>query len=182
MTRFVALLRGVNVGGITIKSADLAAVFREFGFDNVRTVLASGNVVFDAPDADDSVAVAAAAATLKSRIETALRTSFEYDAWIVLELLDRVQQIVDDFPFDAQREGWHPYVLFSSDGDSLTELAAAASGLNPDDEIVVRGDGVLYWHCKREVGVSSAFSKLTAKTRFRSTTTNRNLRTLMKLA
>lgn len=178
MTRFVALLRGVNVGGITIKSVDLAAVFRDLGFDNVRTVLASGNVVFDAPDAASS----ADAATLKSRIESALRTRFNYEAWIVLESLDRVQQIVDGFPFDARREGWHPYVLFSSDQLSLSELGAAAAELNPDDEIVEQGDGVLYWHCRREIGVSSAFSKLTAKARFRSTTTNRNLRTLMKLA
>ncbi|MCH6229608.1 DUF1697 domain-containing protein [Microbacterium sp. CFH 31415] len=48
MTTWVALLRGVNVGGITIRSADLAEVFAELGFESVRTVLASGNVVFEA--------------------------------------------------------------------------------------------------------------------------------------
>ena len=48
MTRYIALLRGVNVGGVTVKSADLAEVFRDLGFTEVRTVLASGNVVFDA--------------------------------------------------------------------------------------------------------------------------------------
>ena len=45
MTAWVALLRGVNVGGITIRNADLAALMRDdLGFDDVRTVLASGNV------------------------------------------------------------------------------------------------------------------------------------------
>jgi uncharacterized protein (DUF1697 family) len=39
MADWVALLRGVNVGGITIRSADLAGVFRDLGFDSVRTVL-----------------------------------------------------------------------------------------------------------------------------------------------
>ena len=48
MTQFVALLRGVNVGGITVKSAELRALFDELGFTDVRTVLASGNVAFDA--------------------------------------------------------------------------------------------------------------------------------------
>ena len=43
-TRHVALLRGVNVNGITIKSAELKALFVELGFGAVRTVLASGNV------------------------------------------------------------------------------------------------------------------------------------------
>ncbi|RZU64997.1 uncharacterized protein (DUF1697 family) [Microterricola gilva] len=178
MTRFVALLRGVNVGGISIKSADLAELFRTLGFENVRTVLASGNVVFD-------VAVTATAtddAALKLRIETALSERFGYDAWIVLEPLSRVESVIERFPFDAGKEGWHPYVLFSSDAASLAELMAAAPTLDPADEIVVEGDGVLYWHCRRAVGVDSAFSKLTAKARFRSSTTNRNLRTLMKLA
>ncbi len=48
MTAWVALLRGVNVGGITIRNADLARVFAGLGFDDVRTVLVSGNVVLAA--------------------------------------------------------------------------------------------------------------------------------------
>ncbi|SDS64807.1 DUF1697 domain-containing protein [Microterricola viridarii] len=178
-TRYVALLRGVNVGGVTIKSADLAELFRSLGFANVKTVLASGNVVFDA---DSDPADAGATAALKARIEQALAERFGYDAWIVLETLERVHQVIDGFPFDAQREGWHPYVLFSSSAGSLTELLEAAPGLDPADESVVAGDGVLYWHCRRAVGIDSPFSKLAARTRFRSTTTNRNLRTLQKLA
>ncbi len=46
MTQYVALLRGVNVGGITVKSADLADMARGLGLDDVRTVLASGNLTF----------------------------------------------------------------------------------------------------------------------------------------
>ncbi|AMB60356.1 pyridoxamine 5-phosphate oxidase [Microterricola viridarii] len=177
MTRCVALLRGVNVGGVTIKPADLAELFRALGADNVRTVLASGNVVFDMDGPDD-----AAQAALKARIEQALGERFGYDAWIVLETLDRVRQVIDGFPFDAARDGWHPYVMFSSSPSSLAELLEAAPGLDPADESVVAGDGVLYWHCRRAVGSDSPFSKLAAKARFRSSTTNRNLRTLQKLA
>lgn len=180
MTRLVALLRGVNVGGISIKSAALAEVFRTLGYENVRTVLASGNVVFDADDGD--VADAAQTARLKARIEAALGERFGYDAWIVLEPLDRIGRIIDAFPFDAEREGWHPYVMFSSSADSLAELVRSAPTLHSGDEAIAAGDGVLYWHCRREVGVSSVFSKLSAKPRFRSSTTNRNLRTLLKLA
>ncbi len=176
MSRCVALLRGVNVGGISIKSAELAELFRSLGFENVRTVLASGNVVFDVADN------AADAAALKARIEQALGERFGYDAWIVLETLARVRKIIEDFPFDAAREGWHPYVMFSSSPASLAELLQAAPGLDPADEVVREGDGVLYWQCRRAVGIASPFSKLAAQARFRSTTTNRNLRTLAKLA
>ena len=45
MTRYAAFLRGVNVGGVTLKMADVAAAFTAAGFTDVKTVLASGNVL-----------------------------------------------------------------------------------------------------------------------------------------
>lgn len=171
MSAYVALLRGVNVGGITVKSAELAELFRALGFTNVRTVLASGNVAFESDDAD--------AAALKLRIEGALRERFGYDAWIVLVTREKLAEIAAGFPFDAEQEGWHPYVLFASDAAHVAELAAAPA--TPEDDIIQPGDGVVYWHHRIAAGLDSPFSKLSAKSRFKSTTTNRNLRTLRKL-
>lgn len=176
-TTYVALLRGVNVNGITIRMADLARVLGELGLRNVRTVLASGNAVFETGGSggieDDAV--------LKSRIEAGLRHAFGYEAWIVLITQARLGEVVAGFPFDATREGWHPYVLFSSDPSATGELLASAGALDPTDDIVAAGAGVIYWHNRRAVGVDSAFSKLAGKVRYRSTTTNRNLRTLQRL-
>ena len=73
---YVALLRGVNVGGITIRSADLRELFAGLGFDNVRTYLASGNVRFTSD--------AAERAELKAMTEQALTERFGYEAGIVL--------------------------------------------------------------------------------------------------
>ncbi|GAA4155492.1 DUF1697 domain-containing protein [Gryllotalpicola daejeonensis] len=174
MPSYVALLRGVNVGRITIRSADLAELFRSLGFAAVRTVLASGNVVFESDETD--------AAALTSRIEGALRDRFGYDAWIVLVTRDRLAQIVEAFPFDAEREGWHPYVLFASDAAHLAELAAHAPELDPAEEAVEPGEGVLYWQLNIAVGsTNTKLAKIVAKPRFKPTTTNRNLRTLRKL-
>jgi uncharacterized protein (DUF1697 family) len=174
MSTYVALLRGVNVGGITIKSAELAELFRSLGFGGVRTVLASGNVVFESDETD--------AAALKHRIEQALRERFGYDAWIVLVTREKLAEIVAAFPFDAEREGWHPYVLFGSDPEHLAELVAMAPELDPAEEIIAGGDGVLYWQLNIAVGsTNTKLAKLSAKARFKPTTTNRNLRTLRKL-
>ena len=174
MTVYVALLRGVNVGGITVKSAELGELFRSLGFGGVRTVLASGNVVFASDEAD--------AAALKAHIETALRERFGYDAWIVLLTREKLAEIVADFPFDAEREGWHPYVLFASDAAHLSELLDAAPTLDPAEELIASGDGVLYWQLNIAVGsTNTKLAKLAAKPRFKPTTTNRNLRTLKKL-
>ncbi|WP_419818888.1 DUF1697 domain-containing protein [Glaciibacter flavus] len=172
MTTWIALLRGVNVNGRTIRSVDLAALFTELGFAHVKTVLASGNVRFDAD---------ATSAALKKRIEKGLGDRFGYEAWIVLVTLAELEAIIEAFPFDAERDGWHPYVLFSSDAGSLEELLSAADDLDAADEVVTAGGGVLYWHNRRAVGVDSAFSKIAGKAKYRSSTTNRNLRTLRKL-
>src|SRR5690606_40579387 len=50
VTRYVALLRGVNVGGVKVPSAELAAMARDLGLAEVRTVLASGNLLFSSDD------------------------------------------------------------------------------------------------------------------------------------
>lgn len=174
MTAYVALLRGVNVGGITVKSAELGELFRTLGFTGVRTVLASGNVVFEADSAD--------ASTLKHDIEAALGRRFGYDAWVMLVTRDRLAEIVAAFPFDAEREGWHPYVLFASDATHLSELIATGPTLDPDEEIIAAGDGVLYWQLNIAVGsTNTKLAKLGSRPRFKTTTTTRNLRTLRKL-
>ena len=174
MTQFVALLRGVNVGGITIKSAELRALFDELGFAEVRTVLASGNVIFASAKRESQ-------ASLKRHIEHALRDRFGYDAWIVLVTREELERAADGFPFDADDESRQPWVIFASEAGIVDELTRFADEADPDVDPLAAGDGVVYWHCRRQAGVDSAFSKLTAKARFKPTTTNRNLRTLRKL-
>lgn len=173
MTRYIALLRGVNVGGITVKSAPLAEVFRDLGFTEVRTVLASGNVVFET--------ASSSRATLKPRIEQALADAFGYDAWIVLTTVDHVREVVHAFPFDAADPGRQPYAVFGPDDASLDELAEAASSLDPAVDPIARGAGVVYWNPVKGTTVDTPFAKLLAKARFKPVTTNRNLRTLEKL-
>ena len=172
MTRHVALLRGVNVGGINLAMKDVAEVFTGLGLDSVKTVLASGNVLFDSPES---------APALKPRIEQAMGERFGYEAWVHVLPLDAIRQIIDNFPFDAAREGWHPYVIFVSDDQAAADLGALEADLDEATERIRPGDGVIYWTVERGNTVSSPFAKQLAKARFKATTTNRNLRTLEKL-
>ncbi|WP_123680645.1 DUF1697 domain-containing protein [Curtobacterium sp. PhB115] len=169
MARWVALLRGVNVNGITIKSADLAALFRGLGFQDVRTVLASGNVVFSTDDTP----------SLKAAIEQALRDRFGYDAWIVLVPHDGLAALVDAFPFDRSDDR-HDYVVFGSDDTALDDLL---TDLDLDDAVerVARGDGVVYWSCPKGSSTDTVFAKRAGAARFKRTTTTRNTNTLRKL-
>ena len=176
MTEWVALLRGVNVGGVTIRSAELAALLRdELGFHSVRTVLASGNAAFETD------AAASARAELKSSIEAALGERFGYDAWIVLVTRAEVEKAIAAFPFDADDTDRQPWVVFGSDEAVLDELAEAAASLDDDVDPIARGTGVLYWNPVKGTSVDTPFAKLLARSTYRSTTTNRNLRTLQKI-
>jgi uncharacterized protein (DUF1697 family) len=174
----IALLRGVNVGGITVKSAPLAATFTELGFTGVRTVLASGNVAFDVPDGTAS----AARAKLKHRIEAALEQAFGYDAWIVLVPQERMGRLAAAYPFARADETDHPYVVFYSSEAVAAELLAAAQGLSQQAEEVAPAEGVLYWRVPRGSTLDSPFAKLLAKPRYKPHITTRNLRTVEKLA
>jgi uncharacterized protein (DUF1697 family) len=170
MARWVALLRGVNVNGITIRSADLRAVFEERGYTDVRTVLASGNVVFSS---------GMSASDLKADVEQALRDRFGYAAWIVLVPHDSLAALVNAFPFESSADR-HDYVLFGSDDAALEDLLA---DLELDDTVerVARGDGVVYWSCPKGSSTDTVFAKRAGAARFKRTTTTRNTNTLRKL-
>ncbi|MCD2442325.1 DUF1697 domain-containing protein [Agromyces sp. SYSU K20354] len=174
MVRYIALLRGVNVGGITIKSLDLRELFVSLGFDEVRTVLASGNVVFETATREPH-------AVLKRRIEQALGDRFAYDAWIVLVTRAELERAVDGFPFDATDARRQPWVIFVSDPAVIDELQTAADGVDPDVDPLVADDGVLYWNPVKGTTVGTPFAKLIGKAKYKSVTTNRNLRALLKI-
>lgn len=173
MNDYVALLRGVNVGGITVRSADLRKLFVDLGFDDARTFLASGNVRFTAAD-DDREA-------LKQRIEGALGERFGYTAWIVLLTRDEVQAALDAFPFDADDGDRQPYLVFCSDAESKAELERIAAGVDTETDPVAPGRDVLYWHPPRGGSTDTPFAKELSRARWKAVTTTRNVRTIAKI-
>lgn len=175
MTTWVALLRGVNVNGITIRSAELADLMYALDVGEVTTILASGNVRFTA-DVDVS-----GRAHLKKRIEDALRQRFDYDAWIVLATLDELSAAIDGYPFDAGDAARQPYVIFCSSEEVHDDLADAAASADRDEDPTALGPGVIYWSPAKGRSVDTPFAKLLAKSRYKATTTTRNLRTLQKI-
>ena len=89
--RAVALLRGVNVGGVRFAMKDLAAALEQAGFTDVRTVLASGNVILTAQE-DDPRAIAAA-------VHRVVEERFGFDVAVVAAGLPVVRAAVDEYPF-----------------------------------------------------------------------------------
>jgi uncharacterized protein (DUF1697 family) len=169
MTRYAAFLRGVNVGGVNLKMADVAEALTQAGFSNVTTILASGNVLLESRSKTPQV---------RKTAEATLRDAFGYDAWVLAYDIDTVAEISANYPFECDVPDTHSYVTFVSDADVLDELAALVPG---PDERIQRGEGVIYWQVPRSKSLESAMGKTMGKKRYKSSTTTRNLRTLDKV-
>jgi uncharacterized protein (DUF1697 family) len=171
VTRYVAFLRGVNVGGVNLKMADVAAALTGAGFDDVSTVLASGNVLLSS---------AAGVRTVRTTAETALRDAFGYDAWVLAYAVTELRKISDAYPFEREVDGHHSYVTFVTDADVLDELAELATNAGSDEKIE-RGGGVVYWQVPKTGTLDTTIGKTMGKKRYKSATTTRNLRTIEKV-
>lgn len=170
MVRYAAFLRGVNVGGVNLKMADVAATLTQAGFTGVRTVLASGNVLLESPND---------AATVRTTAEAALQERFGYPARVLVYEVEAVRAIVAAYPFEPEVPGAHSYVTFVADPAVLAELSALA-GFGSDGKITP-GDGVIYWQIPKGDTLGSTLGKTMGAKRYASSTTTRNLRTLSKV-
>lgn len=170
MTRYAILLRGVNVGGITVKSAPLKAALVELGLADVQTLLASGNVV---------CSTSWSAKRLKQAVEDRLEEVFGDDAWVIVMTGKRLAELVGQAPFGADDPGVHGYFTLTSDPKALDALEAEA--IEAGAELVRVGPEALAWSVTKGATLESPMGKVSAKPRYRQTTTTRNLRTLLKI-
>lgn len=145
MVRYVALLRGINVGGNNlIKMADLKACFERHGYEDVTTYIQSGNVVFSS--------ARAALPQLTERIQRMLAESFDHEASVVLRTRSQMREIVEGAPegFGAEPDRYRDDVIFLM--PPLTAPTAMQSVRTRDGvDRAWAGPGVLY------------FSRLTAR-------------------
>lgn len=90
--RWVAFLRGINVGGHKpVRMDDLRTAFEEMGFQDIKTILASGNVLFESPDE--------ANAALRTKIEETLKRTAGYEIGVLLRTTEELLHLVDLRPF-----------------------------------------------------------------------------------
>jgi uncharacterized protein (DUF1697 family) len=167
----MALLRGVNFGGRTIQTTELRACFDEMDFDNVTTVLQSGNVLFNS---------AKSPTTLKQTIEIGLHKKFDYPAHVQVFALELLEQIIGASPFDGSNPEMHSYVVFVEDGLEK-QLVVEATDLDNSRECIEAGDGVIYWQVPKGNTLRSDFARFLTKARYKNFHTNRNINTLRKI-
>lgn len=168
MKKYIAFLRGINVGNIRIKMPDLKNAFHSMGFQNAVTFLQTGNVVFES---DKNIA------EIKVILEKGLSETFHYQAFVLLYDFDVLDEIVAKYPFQKD-ESNHAYVIFIERKTVFEELSTIAESV---DEEIAKGNTVLYWKVPKGESLNTPFSKITAKAKYKSTTTVRNINTLEKM-
>jgi uncharacterized protein (DUF1697 family) len=98
MTTYVAFLRGINVGGKRlIKMDDLRRVLESIGLKNVRTFIASGNVLFETSQTNRLA--------LARKIEKTLLTAFAHDVPVVLQTIAELKDLLRVGPFKKIKPG-----------------------------------------------------------------------------
>jgi uncharacterized protein (DUF1697 family) len=139
MGQYVALLRGINVGGKNlIKMTDLKACFETLGFEDVRTYIQSGNVLFRTAEL--------AQAKLTKQIEKALSETFKYSSVVVVRSHKQLKEIVANAPegFGSQPDLYRYDVIFLREPLTAKEAMKSVSIKAGVDE-AFSGKGVLYF-------------------------------------
>ena len=151
---YLALLRGINVGGKNIiKMVDLQSRFEAEGFREVGTYIQSGNVIFRSPSTG--------LRTLTNRIEEMLTAAFDYEASIVMRSRKQMKAVVSDAPagFGEQPETYRYDVIFLK--APLTAPAAMKSvPVRPGVDEAWPGSGVLYFSRRIDQASRSYLSRL----------------------
>ncbi|HEV2569334.1 DUF1697 domain-containing protein [Sphingomonas sp.] len=163
MTAYVALLRAVNVGGLTLPMAELKAICDAAGFANARTYIASGNAVF-ASDLTES--------EVKTQLEPPLAAFAGKPIPVILRTAEEMKQVLDANPFPVAEPKFN-YVLFL---DSAPAPDAISSIRHRTAEEISAGTRELYIHYPTGMGKS----KLVVPTARSGTA--RNMNTVARLA
>jgi uncharacterized protein (DUF1697 family) len=171
MSTYAVFLRGINVGGVNIKMADLREAVSTLPLENVSTVLASGNIVCTSDAGPDEV---------KTLVEGCLRMHFGYEAWVVVLTVSRVKELAAACPYPADSKELHAYITLSSDPEVLDELYQLAGGQDNQDQVRLGAEATA-WQVMVGETLDSQISKLSNKPKYKRATTTRNLRTLHKV-
>lgn len=169
--QYVILLRGVNVGGRTIKMDELKRCFEKAGYSNIVTVLQTGNVIVDSKKNINKV---------RGGIESLLTKTFNYPAKVTVITPEHLKVVIEQYPFTNYGPEYHRYAIFTEDGFE-EEMIKQEKELDQSMEEIKAGNDVLYWRVLKGQTLDSTFGKYIAKVGTKHFLTNRNVNTLEKI-
>ena len=173
MQTYIALLRGINVGGHKkIKMAELKLLFEKLGFKDVTTYIQSGNVVFSSPSPQRGKS------DFAEIIFEGIKKQFGYEVPVLVKTVDDVVQILKNCPFDEEKKAASYFMLLATPPKKeLMELVKEIS--YPNEEFVLTPECV-YIYFSKGYGNAKLNNNFFEK-KLKVAATTRNYRTLVKL-
>lgn len=172
MTNYIALFRGINVGGNNLLlMKDLVAALENLGCQDVATYIQSGNAVFRSEVTDTSL--------LSDRIKAAIGESHGFEPMVLVLESEELEKAVRSNPFpEAESEPKTLHAYFLATPPERPDLEAL-EGIKGDRERFALGDRVFYLHAPDGIGRSKLAAN--AEKLLGIPTTARNWRTVSKL-
>jgi uncharacterized protein (DUF1697 family) len=174
--RYIAFLRGINLGKRRIKMDRLRDLFVEMKFAGVQTFIASGNVMFESSGSD--------VAKIETRIARQLHESLGCEVDVFVRTRAELAAVVATKSFataDLENEANTVHVSFLREPPGPTTSRALASIRTKDDEFCVVGRE-LYWLCRIRTSDSEVWTLPQMKALKLPSSTMRNITTLRKIA
>ena len=170
MARLVALLRGINLGAKRrVPMADLRELVGELGYEDVRTVLQSGNIVFTG-----------AKGNAQATLEAALSDRYGFAVDVVLRTMDELHAVARHDPFaDVADDLTRSFVVFLPGKPNKAKLAELEGEDWTPDQFRAHHHELYAW-CPRGMQ-GSRLMKALGKPGIADTATTRNLSTVRKL-
>lgn len=173
--RYVAFLRGINVGGHRVEMAELRRLFEALKLADVSTFIASGNVLFAARESNT--------AALEARIERQLARALGYEVDTFLRTPAELTAVAAHRPFgdaDMEAPGHTIHVAFLREAPGEEEARNLLSFRSEKDDFQVHGRE--YFWLVRGKTMESLVSWQRVGKLFRAKSTARNISTVRKLA
>lgn len=171
--KYVAFLRGINVGGKNkVKMETLREVCAAVGFQNVKTYINSGNVIFETKKTGDK--------KLAEKLSAAIEKEFGLKIKVMVRSLAEIEEIVKNNPFDGQFENEKDLHVFFLDEELPLEKAdLLLSNNNENEQYFVQNREIF---CLLRVSVlDSLMGKDYIGKKLKVSATARNWRTVNKI-
>lgn len=173
MSRYVALFGSINVGGNRVAMADLRRAFEREEFENVETVIASGNVLFDFSERPT--------AGLEDKLAWLLREYLEIESFAAVRSRDEIDHAISANPFAADGAENLVHTLFlSGEADPAAFAKLQADHATRGPERLALGDRSLYIDYVDGVG-NSKLTNAFIERRLGCRGTARNIRSLRRI-
>ncbi|MCC1483117.1 DUF1697 domain-containing protein [Winogradskyella immobilis] len=170
MEIYIALLRGINVGGHRkIPMADLRGLLTKMGFNNVQTYIQSGNVIFQS--SKDTK-------TLEITIKQAIANRFGFDVPVIVKTRADIKTIFDNCPFPETKKTNSYYTLLSHQPD-IDLVKIASEKTYPNEEYQILND-CIYFYAEKGYG-NAKFNLNWFEKTLNVNATARNYKTMLKL-